>query len=144
MATASLVFFYEWRVLIVSNEISSPFQGLPFCSKKHIPFFLTCVLTSALLLSYSFQYKLSNLPIFTSGIQLLLLVWMIIVRPYDSMFHNIGVLVNLLPAVLFLTYDILRDYKPILQTEKNEMYLVFTMIGSASLSSLISISRIAF
>lgn len=50
----------------------------------------------------------------------------------------------MLPTVLFLTYDVMRDYNISLQTEKNEMYLVFTMIGSASLSSLASISRIVF
>lgn len=73
-----------------------------------------------------------------------MLTWMIVGHPYESMFHNIGVLVNLLPAVLFLTYDVLRDYQTSLNTEKNEMYLVFAMIGSASLSSLTSIGRIAF
>lgn len=74
----------------------------------------------------------------------MLFFWMIISRPYESIFHNIGVLVNLLPAALFLTYYILRDYKTFLQTENNEMYLVFAMIGSALLSSLMSISRIVF
>ena len=144
MATASLVFFYEWSVLIVTNETNSTFQGLHLCSKKHIPFYLTFILASALLLSYSYQHQLSSLALFAAGIGVLLLLWIIVGRPYESIFHNVGVLVNLLPAVLFLAFAVLRDYQPALQSEKNEMYLVFAMVGSASLSSLISICRIAF
>ena len=144
MAAASLVFFYEWRVLIVANDASSPFQGLSLCSRKHIPFYLTSVLASALLLSYCYQHQLSSLALLAAAIELLMLAWMIVGRPYESAFHNVGVLVNLLPAVIFLAFDVLRDYQSALQSEKNEMYLVFAMIGSASLSSLTSISRIAF
>lgn len=144
MVAASLVFFYEWRVLLVAYEKHSLFQGLPLCNQKHIPVYLSFILASAILLSYSYQHQLSSLAIFAAIIELLLFAWMIVGRPYESTFHNVAVLVNLLPAVLFLTYDVLRDYQPALQAEKNEMYLVFAMIGSASLSSLTSIGRILF
>ena len=116
MAAASLVFFYEWRVLIVANDASSLFQGLPLCSRKHIPFYLTFVLASALLLSYCYQHQLSSLALLAAAIELLMLAWMIIGRPYESAFHNVGVLVNLLPAVLFLAFAVLRDYQSALQS----------------------------
>lgn len=44
MVAASLVFFHEWRVALVTDDKNDPFQGLPFCSRLHIPFYLTLVL----------------------------------------------------------------------------------------------------
>ena len=111
MVASSLVFFYDWRVLLVTNDANSTFQGLPLCNKKHIPFYLTFTLLFALLFSYSYQHQLSSLALFATVTGLLLLGWIVLGRPYESALHNLGVLVNLLPAVLFLAFDVLRNYQ---------------------------------
>lgn len=144
MVVASLIFFYEWRVFLVTKDKNSLFQGLLLCNQKHIPVYLTFVLATSLLLSYSYQHQLSSLHILSTIIEILLMVWMIVACPYENTFHNVGVLLNLLPALFFLLFNVLRDFHPFLQIEKNEMLLVFTMIGCAFLSTLASVGRIIF
>lgn len=78
MISVSLVFFYQWRVLIATREKNNPFQGLSFCNKKHIPFFLTFMLASSAVFSYGYRCQEFNLALFALFVESALLVWIII------------------------------------------------------------------
>lgn len=119
MMPLSLICFYEIKVVIVQRNFRNLFLGLQKCDRKYIAFFTINLLFISMILSYSYLNDGFDplIPLTTTNI--LTFIWIVVIRPYKNTIHNIGVIANNLPLLLFLGWNITRKYYLILQVQKN-------------------------
>lgn len=111
----SLICFYEIKMMFIRINCRNIFLGLQKCERKYIAFYITSIMAISMILSYSYQYDGFDPLVPITSVNILLFLWIVIIQPYKSMLHNIGVIANTLPFLLFLGWNIARKYFMILQ-----------------------------
>jgi hypothetical protein len=84
-------------------------MGVPRCRGFYIPIYLTLMMLVEVILNVAHLSLEFSAEAKLAGVYTIFLFFMIGYRPYESILHNIGVIVNFTTVTLFLIWSALKS-----------------------------------
>lgn len=129
-------------MMAVQTPIDKYFTGLKHCKSNYIPFYLTLMLFSAIIIKNSFVFSS-----FSPFLPLIILfttfgIFLVLYQPYKYGTDNISIIFQIITLIYFLGWSSLKEYELISQDEATEVFLFLLLMIMMLILMITTVIRI--